>query len=133
MSRVVALDHGSARCGVASCDPTRTIVTPLDPIARPDSKEGLGEVARVISDLEPEVVVVGLPLSLDGKRTSQTDRAEGFAAKLRGHRFDQPIEVVLWDERLTTSAAQKIGGRSSEDSRAAAVLLERWLSVQERP
>ena len=130
MTRVVALDHGSARCGVASCDPTRTIVTPLDPIARPDSKEGLAEVARVISDLEPEVVVVGMPLSLDGSRTTQTDRAEGFAAKLRARSLDRPVEVVLWDERLTTSAAQAIGGSSSEDSRAAAVLLERWLSAQ---
>ena len=125
MSRVVALDYGSARCGVAVSDPTRTLATPLDPVLQPATRRGFGRLVAVIGALEPEVVVVGLPLSLSGADSEQTRETRAFVGRLRD-RLDVPIEV--YDERFTTKLARRSGGAKAEDSRAAAVLLEGWLA-----
>ena len=125
MSRVLALDHGLARCGVAVCDPTGTIVSPLQEVNKPDTKPGLASLAALCSELQVERVVVGLPLSMDGTDSDQTVAARKFAQRLGSRVGDLPIE--LFDERLTTAEARARGGVASEDSRAAAVLLERWL------
>ena len=68
MSRVVALDYGSARCGVAVSDPTRTLATPVEPVLAPATRRGFGRLVARIGELEAAVVVVGLPLSLSGAR-----------------------------------------------------------------
>jgi len=125
VSRVLALDHGLARCGVAVCDPTGTIVSPLQAVNKPDTKPGLASLAALCSELQVERVVVGLPLSMDGTESEQTVAARKFAQRLGSRVGDLPIE--LFDERLTTAEARARGGAASEDSRAAAVLLERWL------
>ena len=74
-------------------------------------------------------VVVGLPLGLSGRDTDQTREARAFAEVLR-ERLSVPVE--LYDERFTTKLAQRAGGSASEDSRAAAVLLEDWLAAHDR-
>lgn len=125
MTRLIGLDHGAARCGVAMTDPSRTIVTPREPIERPDTDAGFANLVDLIQVSDAEGVIVGLPLGLDGSDTRQTVVARNFAARLRN--AISPVWVDLLDERHTTSAAQVIGGSSAEDSRAAAVLLERWL------
>ena len=124
--RVLALDHGAARCGVAVSDPTGTIVTPLEPVLRPDTKKGMQRVAAVVAEREAERVVVGLPLSLSGEDSDQTRAAREFADRLAAR--VRPVPVELYDERFTTRIAAQAGGRAAEDSRAAAVLLENWLS-----
>jgi putative holliday junction resolvase len=121
MSRVVALDHGEARCGVAVSDPTGEVVTPLEVIERPDTRRGLGRVADVVREREAELVVVGLPLTLAGEEGEQAHAARAFAERL-GQIVDIPVE--LYDERLTTRMADRSGGN---DSVAAAHLLESWL------
>jgi putative Holliday junction resolvase len=130
--RVIALDYGSARCGVALSDPTGTIVTPLEHIERPGTKRGMGAVVGTIDIAGAEHVVVGLPISLKGKDTAQTKETREFARRLQ-QRLKIPVE--LFDERFTTRLAQQDppGSRASEDSRAAAHLLESWLAgrVQE--
>ena len=125
MTRVLALDHGAARCGVAISDPTGTIVTPLEPVQRPDTKRGLAALAALVREREAERVVVGLPLSLSGEDSDQTRAARAFAEKLANR--VRPVPVDLYDERFTTRIAAQAGGRAAEDSRAAAVLLESWL------
>jgi putative Holliday junction resolvase len=125
LSRVVALDYGSARCGLAVSDPTRTLATPLDPVLKPGTRRGFGRLVAVIGALEPEVVVVGLPLSLSGADSDQTRETRAFVQRLRD-RLNVPIEV--YDERFTTKLARRSGGAKAEDSRAAAVLLEGWLA-----
>ena len=125
MSRVVALDYGSARCGLAVSDPTRTLATPLDPVLQPATRRGFGRLVAVIGALEPERVVVGLPLSLSGADSEQTRETRAFVQRLRD-RLNVPIEV--YDERFTTKLARQSGGAKAEDSRAAAVLLEGWLA-----
>jgi putative Holliday junction resolvase len=123
--RVLALDHGAARCGVAISDPTGTIVTPLEPVLRPDTKRGMAAVAALVAEREAERVLVGLPLSLSGGDSDQTRAARAFAERLQAR---VPVPVELYDERFTTRIAAQTGGAAAEDSRAAAVLLESWLA-----
>lgn len=123
--RVLALDHGSARCGCALSDPSGTIVTPIDPVLRPDTRAGIGRVSTLVAEREVELVVVGLPLSLDGSDSDQTRAARAWAGRIA--QAVAPVPVELADERLTTAQARRAGGAASEDSRAAAHLLEAWL------
>ena len=126
--RVLALDYGSARTGAAVCDPTETVVTPLEEIARAGTRAGIGRIAALVSERGVERVIVGLPLSLRGTDTAQTAEARAFAARL-AERLGPGVAVELHDERLTTRLAQRDQSRlASEDSRAAAHLLEDWLA-----
>jgi putative holliday junction resolvase len=128
--RVIALDYGAARCGVAVSDPTGTLATPLEPVLRPASKKGLQRLRELVAELGAERVVVGLPVSLSGSDSAQTTEARQFADRLQAA-LDVPLE--LYDERFTTSLAQQTGGTASLDSRAAAVLLDEWLRVRRPP
>lgn len=132
MARVLALDYGSARCGCALSDPTGTLATPVDPVAAPGTKAGLGRLARLAREHEVSRVVVGLPLSLAGGDSEQTAETREFARRLQ-RRLGEEVAVDLYDERFTTRLAQRAGGSSSEDSRAAAILLEGWLARHGAP
>jgi putative Holliday junction resolvase len=127
LSRVLALDYGSARCGVAVSDPSGTLATPLEPVLRPGTKRGLQRLAALARELGAERVVIGLPRSLGGGDSAQTRETRAFADRL------QPVlglPVELYDERFTTSLAERAGGEAALDSRAAAVLLDEWLNVR---
>jgi putative holliday junction resolvase len=123
--RILALDHGSARCGVAVSDPTGTLATPLAAVERPDTRRGLAQVARLVEVQAAERVVVGLPLTLRGEEGEQAGRARTFAERLE-RKVSVPVE--LHDERLTTRLAERTGGEGDADSRAAAHLLESYLA-----
>jgi len=127
VTRVLALDYGSARCGCAVSDPTGVLATPLDPVLAPTTRRGFGRLRALVDELDAERVVVGLPLSLSGADTAQTTETRAFAQRLEAA---VSVPVELHDERFTTRLAQRSGGQTSEDSRAAAHLLESWL---ERP
>jgi putative transcription antitermination factor YqgF len=124
MTRVLALDYGSARCGCAISDPTGTLATPLGAVSAPASEQGLSELARLVTEREAEAVVVGLPISLSGEEGAQAAEAREFAARLQ-ERLQVP--VTTFDERFTTRLARSTPGRAPEDSRAAAHLLEAYL------
>lgn len=126
MTRVLALDYGSARCGCAISDPTGTLATPLPPVERPASAPGLKAIAELVHDHGAERVVVGLPVSLSGEEGAQAAETRGFVEQLRTA-VDVPVET--WDERFTTRLARSIPGRHAEDSRAAAHLLQSWLEA----
>jgi putative holliday junction resolvase len=131
MPRILALDHGSARCGCAISDPSGTLATPLAVVERPDSRKGLAAVAKLVEEQGAERVVVGLPLTLGGESGEQAEAARAFAERLE-RRLKVPVE--LYDERLTTRLAERAGGEGEEDSRAAAHLLESYLAaVAKRP
>jgi putative holliday junction resolvase len=127
MSRVLALDHGEARCGVAVSDPTGELVTPLAVIERPDTRRGLARVADVVREREAELVVVGLPLTLGGEEGEQARAARAFADRL-AQAVAVPVE--MHDERLTTRMADRTAGNADSDSVAAAHLLESWLQAR---
>ncbi|MBV9817485.1 MAG: Holliday junction resolvase RuvX [Solirubrobacterales bacterium] len=124
--RVLALDYGSARCGCAVSDPTGVVATPLDPIRSPNTRRGRARLRALVAELGVQRIVVGLPLSLAGGDSLQTTEARAFAAGLERA---LPIGVELYDERFTTRLARLDGGRTSEDSRAAAHLLTSWLAA----
>ena len=131
--RVLALDYGDARCGCALSDPTGTIVTPIAAVLRPGTRRGLVRLQRLVAEREVECVVVGLPLSLRGTDTDQTNETRAFAKRL-SLRLGERVPVEMHDERFTTRIAQRMEGpfAASEDSRAAAHLLESWLMARSR-
>ena len=116
--KVLALDYGSARTGVAVSDPTGTIARPLGVVERAGSEPGLARLRELIAGEAPERVVVGLPLTLRGERGEQADETERFVEALRAA-VECPVE--LYDERFTSVLA---GG---DDARAAAHLLSSYL------
>jgi putative Holliday junction resolvase len=136
--RVLALDYGSARCGTAISDPTGTIVTPIAPVLRPRSRRGMAALKALVVERAVERVIVGLPLSLRGTDTTQTRETREFAQRLAEALMDVPgrphgVPVELHDERFTTRMAQRMqGAGAGEDSRAAAHLLESWLTAWQR-
>ena len=122
---MLALDYGSARCGCALSDPTGVLATPIEPVLRPATRRGLARLRALARDRGVERGVVGLPLSLSGRDSAQTAETRAFAATLER---ELQVPVELYDERFTTRLAERTGGEASEDSRAAAHLLEDWLS-----
>ena len=122
--KVLALDYGSARTGVAVSDPTGTLARPLCVVERAAGDAGLAELARLVREEEVDRVVVGLPLTLRGTRGEQAAETERFVDTLRGV-LDVPVE--LFDERFTTDLAQRTAGAAPEDAVAAAHLLSGWL------
>jgi putative holliday junction resolvase len=124
--RVLALDYGSARCGAAVSDPTGVLATPLEAVLAPGTRRGRARLRELVRETGAERVLIGLPLSLSGEDSEQTRETRAFAAGLQGA-VDVPVE--LYDERFTTRMAERSGGRASEDSRAAAHLLEGWLAA----
>ena len=127
MTRVLALDYGSARCGCAISDPTGTLATPLPAVPAPGSNRGMEQIATIVAEQDAETVLVGLPLSLSGEEGPQADEVREFVMRL-SERVNVP--VMTWDERFTTKLAKTTPGRTPEDSRAAAHLLQGYLEAQ---
>lgn len=121
--RVVALDYGAARTGVAVSDPTGTLARPLTVVERASTDAGFRALLAVIAAEEPDVVVVGLPLTLRGTHGEQARETEAFVERLRAAGA-APVET--YDERFTSVLA---GG---DDARAAAHLLEGYLEWRSR-
>jgi putative holliday junction resolvase len=123
--KVMALDYGASRTGVAVSDPTGTIARPLGVVERAQSDAGLAELKQLVVDEDVGQVVVGLPLTLRGERGDQARASEQFAARLR-KLLDVP--VVLFDERFTTDLAEQTASGADLDARAAAHLLSGFLA-----
>jgi putative pre-16S rRNA nuclease len=124
--KVVALDYGSARTGVAVSDPTGTIARPLGVVERAASEAGLARLAELVREEGAERVVVGLPLTLRGEHGTQAQETEAFVEALRGA-VEVPVES--YDERFTTGLAASVGSDDApEDARAAAHLLSSYLA-----
>ena len=119
--KILALDYGSARTGVAVCDPTGTLARPVTTVERAATDAGFAKLLDVIAAEEPELVVVGLPLTLRGEHGEQARETVAFADRLRAA-VATPVET--YDERFTSVLA---GG---DDARAAAHLLESYLQWQ---
>ena len=122
--KVVAVDYGSARTGVAVSDPTGTLARPVGVIERAGTEAGLERLVELIADEGAERVVVGMPLTLRGERGEQARETERFVAALR-RVLDVPVEG--FDERFTTDLAEQTNARAPEDAAAAAHLLTSYL------
>ena len=118
--KVLALDYGSARTGVAVSDPTGTVARPLCVVEQAATEAGLARLQELVRDEQAERVVVGLPLTLRGTRGEQAVETERFVTGLRAA-IAVPVET--FDERFTTTLA---GPGEGEDARAAAHLLSSY-------
>jgi putative pre-16S rRNA nuclease len=130
--KVVALDFGRARTGVAVSDPTGTLARPLGVVEQAATEAGLARVAELVRAEGAEQVVVGLPLTLRGERGEQARETEAFVEALRAA-VDVPVET--FDERFTTTLAEGVGNGTSGsalDARAAAHLLTGYLEWRRR-
>ena len=123
--KVLALDYGRARTGVAVSDPTGTIARPLCVIEGAGSGDGLARLATLIGEEGVERVVVGLPLTLRGEHGEQARETERFIEALNDV---TDVPVVTFDERFTTSLAEQSPAGAPEDARAAAHLLSSYLT-----
>lgn len=136
MGRVVGVDPGSARVGIAISDDARTIAFPRETItARGGWADAAARVKEALADEDVALLVVGLPLRLDGTEGEAARRARSFGEAL-GAAFG--VEVVFWDERLTTVAAERslseMGRRGAKrrdvvDQSAATILLQGYLDA----
>ncbi len=119
--KVLALDFGSARTGVAVSDPTGTVARPVSTVTQAVTDAGFGRLLALIRDEEPELIVVGMPLTLRGEHGEQAQETAEFVERLRGS-VDVPVET--YDERFTSVLAD------GDDARAAAHLLSSYLQWQ---
>jgi len=136
VTRILALDVGERRIGVALSDPTQTLARSLLVLERGDERKALECVAALVGEQEVDRVVVGYPLSLRGDVGPQTERVERFAQAL-AQVLAVPVE--LWDERYSTVDAERIlrergmGSRKRRrwvDATAAAVILQDYLDAR---
>ena len=128
--KVVALDHGTVRTGVAVSDQTGTLARPLTVVVRVGTDAGFAALLELLESERPERIVVGLPLSLDGGEHGQARLARAFAARL-AEAVEVPVE--LFDERFTSRLADQRGGTAARDARAAATLLADYLRTVHDP
>jgi len=128
--KVLALDYGAARTGVAVSDATGTLARPLTVVERAASGAGFRRLVELVSAEEPERIVVGLPLTLRGEAGLQAEETARFVDTLRAA---VSVPVESFDERFTTSIASRDpSARAPEDARAAAHLLESYLAWADR-
>jgi putative Holliday junction resolvase len=122
--KVLALDYGSARTGVAVSDPTGTVARPLEVVERAASEPGIARVVELARGENVERIVVGMPVTLRGELGAQAEETERFVERLRAA-TELPVES--FDERFTTALARAGGGRAPVDALAAAHLLTSYL------
>lgn len=122
--KVLALDYGSARTGVAVSDPTGTVAKPLEVVERAATEAGLARVLELVRREEVECIVVGLPVTLRGERGAQAEETERFLEQLRAVVH---VPVESFDERFTTVLARAGDAKAPEDAVAAAHLLTTYL------
>jgi putative Holliday junction resolvase len=145
-NKLLALDVGLARIGVATCDPLGLVARPLAVIRRTSRRADFDQIARLVRAEGALGVICGLPLNMDGSEGDQARTVRKWAERLAyalrallGH----PVPVRFWDERLSTFAAQALLARSragrplappeaQEDAAAAAVILQSYLDAQRR-
>jgi putative holliday junction resolvase len=122
--KVLALDYGSARTGVAVSDPTGTLARPLEVVEGAATDAGIARLVELALREDVECIVVGLPVTLRGEHGRQAEETERFATRLRAA-TNLPVES--FDERFTTTLARSADARAPEDAVAAAHLLTNYL------
>lgn len=135
MGRLLAIDYGEKRLGLAISDPNQIISKPLKTLFLSDSKYIYNELEKIISDYEIQKLIIGLPVGMNGKNTQQTRKVEAFREFLQ-NKIDIPI--ILFDERLSSVSAKKSlisqgvktgHNKSKIDQTAAAIFLQHFLDT----
>lgn len=136
--RILCVDYGDARTGLAHCDKYESIASPTGTIFEWNAQKCLEKVAAKAKELESELIVVGLPVNMDGSQGERAQKCRDFAEKLSAL---TGIETVLWDERVTTMQAINIlnetnvrGKKRKEviDTVAATLILESYMQYRKK-
>ena len=134
MGRLLGIDHGDRRIGIALSDPSPMIASPLKTIIINDNKEAINAIIELVFEYEVVLVVIGLPTGLKGNETAQTKHVMKFAKELKNN----GIKVALQDERLSSVSAKKSyrnerskvrGNKGLIDQTAAAILLQQYINT----
>ncbi len=136
MKRALGIDLGEARIGVAVSDELGMLAHPVETIVVKETADPLGRVVQLATEKDVGHVIIGLPKNMDGTTGPAAEKVRAFADQLR-EKLSCPVR--LWDERLTTVAAQRYlhdAGRNAKQSRAvidqvaAQIILQGWLDAQ---
>ena len=136
MKRILGIDHGEARIGLAVSDELGMLAHPLETIHLKETRDPLGRIAAICERDRIASIILGLPRNMNGTYGPAAEKTRAFAEKLRAR---VTCEVKLWDERLTSVAAQRSlheAGRNVKNSReiidqvAAQIILQSWLDSQ---
>jgi putative Holliday junction resolvase len=134
--KALGIDHGEARIGVAASDELGLLAHPLETIAVKETKDPAGRIAELATREKATTIIIGLPRNMDGSYGPAAEKVRAFAEKVR---VKSKLAVKLWDERLTSVAAQRAlheAGRNVKESRkvidqvAAVMILQGWLDSQ---
>ncbi|MDD3806532.1 MAG: Holliday junction resolvase RuvX [Candidatus Marinimicrobia bacterium] len=133
MSRILAIDYGEKRVGLAVSDPLKLIATPLDTLKVSSEKALFEDLLKLIEKWDIHQILVGYPLGLKGNKTQQTQKVDQFVAALKKY---VPLPIILWDERFTSTEAETIlhqkGVKPSKnkdliDQMSARIILQEYL------
>ncbi len=136
--RILAIDYGDARTGLASCDKSESIAFPVGTIAEWNRERLLQKISAKAKELGSELIVVGLPKNMDGSEGDRADKCREFARELSEA---TGIETTLWDERITTVEAigilneTNVRGKKRKaviDTVAATLILENYLEYRKK-
>ena len=134
--RILALDHGTRRIGVAVSDETKTIAQPLEYIPAEPFADFLERLKKILAEKEVDLILLGLPRNMDGSYGPAAQKAQAFAAVLN---TALTVPIKMWDERLTSTMANRIliqgnvrraQRKEKVDKMAAAILLQSFLDSQ---
>ncbi|HAM70714.1 MAG TPA: Holliday junction resolvase RuvX [Verrucomicrobiales bacterium] len=134
--RILGLDHGTKRIGIAVSDELKMIALPMEFIPAEPVEEALSRLGVIVREKEVELILVGMPRNMDGSYGPAAEKVREFVALLKS---TIPVPVRLWDERLTSAQANRVlleanvrrdKRKEKVDSMAAAVLLQSFLDVQ---
>jgi len=133
--RIMGLDHGTRRIGVALSDELKMIASPLEFIPAEPHSAALARIGQIVADKEVELIVIGMPRNMDGSYGPAAEKVREFVASLQTQ-VSTPIKT--WDERLTTVQANKYmiqadvrrrDRKQKVDKTAAAILLQSYLDA----
>jgi len=135
MSRILGVDYGSKRIGLAISDPGGIIATPVRTETCSGEEDALKKIIAVCTELKADKIVLGLPLNMNGSQGPQAEKVTAFGEKLKS-RLDIPLE--MWDERLSSVSAERVlidAGTSRRrrkeviDKLAAQIMLQNYLDA----
>ena len=136
--RILAVDYGDARTGLASCGKYESIASPVGTVAERNQDVLVRKISDKAKELGTEHIVVGLPMNMDGSRGERAQKCEEFAKKLSE---STGLEVSMWDERVTTVQAigilneTNVRGKRRKaviDTVAATLILESYLEYRKK-
>lgn len=133
MSRILAIDHGSVRIGLALSDPLRIFAKPFKVIPNQGFEKVAVQIEGVVREQDVDLVILGMPWAIDGAKTTKTLEVEKFGQKLKNR---LQVDLIHWDERYSSSEAEnelrRLGynwkeSKELRDAMAAAMILKNYL------